>query len=124
MTEAGALTLTDVEIDHRLDLRLKRKAVLDGDDPLELWAILDEASLHRVIGGHETMRFQLLHLTEAARRPNVTIQVIPYAAGPHGSMNGTFGIFGFHEGEPTCRSSRPLREASTRRARARSGRLT
>ena len=100
IAEGGVLTLTDAEIEHRLDLRLKRQEVLDGEHPLDLWVILDEASLRREIGGRETMCSQLHHLEDAAHRPNVTIQVIPFEAGPHGSMNGTFGIFGFQEGEP------------------------
>ena len=100
IAEGGALDLSDAEIERRVDLRLQRQAVLDGDNPLEVWAVLDEACLRRRIGGDETMRFQLLHLTQAARRPNVNIQVMPFGAGAHASMTGAFGIFSFDAGEP------------------------
>ncbi|GGP40535.1 helix-turn-helix domain-containing protein [Saccharothrix coeruleofusca] len=55
---------------------------------LTLHAVIDEAALHRVVGGREVMRAQLLHLLEAAKQPNITIRVIPFGAGAYGTMSG------------------------------------
>jgi len=99
ITEAGPLTLPDDEIDRRVDLRLKRQAVLKGDSSLELWVVLDEVALRRQIGGRETMRFQLNHLAEVACLPNVHVQVVPFETGAHASISGSFGIFTFDEGD-------------------------
>ncbi|WP_067825216.1 helix-turn-helix domain-containing protein [Actinomadura kijaniata] len=97
ISDAGALDLDDEAIERRVNLRMERQQVLDGDHPLKLWAILDEAALRREIGGRETMKGQLRRLAEVARRPGVTLQVIPFEAGVHASLTSTFGIFRFAE---------------------------
>jgi hypothetical protein len=43
------------------------------------------------------MRAQLDHLTELAHRPELTLQVIPFAAGAHTAMASEFSIFSFEE---------------------------
>jgi len=54
--------------------------------------VRDEAVLHRPVGGPGVMRRQLERLAEVAALPNVTLQVLPFAAGAHGGMDGTFTI--------------------------------
>ena len=56
---------------------------------------MEETVLRRPIGGHDVMRAQLEHLIEAAGRPNITIQVLPFSAGWHPAMYGMFNIFRF-----------------------------
>ena len=51
--------------------------------------------LRRPIGGRKVMRAQLEHLIQAAGQPNITIQVIPFAAGWHPALYGMFNIFRF-----------------------------
>jgi transcriptional regulator with XRE-family HTH domain len=82
-------------ISQRVAVRMARQAVLTRDPPPKLWAILDEALLHRPIGGPAVMRRQLLRLVEAAERPTITIQVLPFAAGAHRSLAGSFVILEF-----------------------------
>ncbi len=38
------------------------------------------------------MHDQLMHLVEVSRRPNVTLQVVPYSAGGHTGLLGAFTI--------------------------------
>jgi Domain of unknown function (DUF5753) len=64
--------------------------LLDGDDPLELWAVVDEAAIRRVVGGPVVMRDQLSHVLDVTRRPNVTVQVITFDSGAHPGMPGPF----------------------------------
>ncbi len=82
--------ITKDQIDQRVQARIERQQLLDRDVPLELWAVLDEAAIRRLVGGREIMYAQITHLTQAARRPNVTIQVIPFEAGAHPGMPGSF----------------------------------
>jgi hypothetical protein len=92
---AGPLELTDAEIERRVELRMRRQAVIAKDPPLRLWGILDEAALHREVGGPKVMRGQLQHLARVARRSEITLQVIPYDVGAHVGMAGAFSVFSF-----------------------------
>ena len=85
------------EIEQRVALRMARQVLLAGPAPTHLWAVLDEAVLRRPAGRPGVMRRQLQHLLEAAERPNVTIQIIPFAAGLHAAAGGQFSILRFAE---------------------------
>ncbi|HUY49871.1 MAG TPA: helix-turn-helix transcriptional regulator [Streptosporangiaceae bacterium] len=85
------------EIDRRVSLRMARQEVLTRPDPANMWVVLDEAVLWRPVGGTDVMRAQLRHLIEAAKRPNVTIQIIPFQAGGHAAAGGSFSILRFTE---------------------------
>lgn len=83
------------EIDRRVRVRMSRQRVLAGERRLSLSVILDEAVLHRMVGGAEVMRAQLQHLIEAAGRPNIDLRVLPAAAGAHPAVMGEFTILRF-----------------------------
>jgi transcriptional regulator with XRE-family HTH domain len=85
------------EIDQRVALRMGRQKLLTGPQQVHLWAVLDEAVLRRPAGRPGVMRRQLLHLLNAAERPNVTIQVIPFSVGAHAAAGGPFSILRFAE---------------------------
>ena len=87
----------DREIAQRVRVRMERQALLIQDDPIELRVVLDEAVLSRPVGGDAVMRDQLLKLIEVADLPNVTLQILPFAAGAHAGMDGTFVILEFEE---------------------------
>lgn len=86
---------TDDRIDALVAVRLARQEVLRADPPLRFSAVLDEAVLRREVGGPEVMRRQLERLVEAARLPQVTLQVLPFTAGEHVGVTGPFVIFSF-----------------------------
>ncbi|MEU4245122.1 helix-turn-helix transcriptional regulator [Actinoplanes sp. NPDC026619] len=88
---------TDQELEQRVRVRMERQALLIQDDPIDLRVVLDEAVLSRPVGGDAVMRGQLTKLIEAARLPNVTLQILPFAAGAHAGMDGTFVILEFEE---------------------------
>jgi transcriptional regulator with XRE-family HTH domain len=85
------------DIDRRLDLRIHRQALLTRADAPEYWVILDEAVVRRQVGGPSVMAEQLGHLTEVARMPNVTLQVLPFTSGEHAGMDGEFTILHYRE---------------------------
>lgn len=85
-------------IEARLRIRLGRQAVLiRAESPLSLQAVLDEAVLSRPVGSDEVMRTQMRHLVTAASMPNITIKLLPFDAGAHAGMEGTFAILDFLE---------------------------
>jgi transcriptional regulator with XRE-family HTH domain len=85
------------EIERKIAVRMKRQERLAGDDLLTLWAVLNEAVIRRVVGGAQTMRAQLQHVAETAKLPHVSVQVLPYRAGAHPAMDGSFIVLGFPE---------------------------
>lgn len=84
-------------IEQRVEARLRRQELLTRADPpaLQFWTILDEAVLHRVIGGPAVMREQLEMVVEKMKLPNVTLQVIPFNVGAHPALDSTFNILEF-----------------------------
>jgi transcriptional regulator with XRE-family HTH domain len=96
LIRAAHLDDTD-QIERRVRVRMKRQALLIQDDPIDLRVVLDEAVLSRPVGGDAVMRDQLAKLIEVARLPNVTLQILPFAAGAHAGMDGTFVILEFEE---------------------------
>lgn len=97
MTVASRQWQTADEIEQFVHVRLTRQERLVSDSPLRLWAVLSEAVLLQQVGGPEVMRAQVKHLLDAAERPNVTIQVLPFSRGAHASMFGPYVVLGFPE---------------------------
>ncbi|MCO5990986.1 helix-turn-helix domain-containing protein [Actinoallomurus spadix] len=87
------------EIERRVELRMRRQRILYQPHPPRLWAVIDEAALWRPIGGVEVTRAQLRALHEAARRQNITVQVMPFRVGGHAGEAGAFTILRFPEPE-------------------------
>ncbi|MFF8945400.1 helix-turn-helix domain-containing protein [Streptomyces sp. NPDC014864] len=80
------------EVQHMVDIRMKRQELLGREEPPHLWCVIDEAALRRQVGGHEVMREQLEHLLTMSRRPHVTVQVLPFARGAHAAAVGSFAV--------------------------------
>lgn len=95
MTRAAVDGLEETRLDALVEVRLARQDVLRSDPPLALSAVLDEAVLRREVGGPEVMTRQLGWLMEAARLPQVQLQILPFAAGAYIGITGPFVIFSF-----------------------------
>jgi transcriptional regulator with XRE-family HTH domain len=100
MHEAGFQEYAPGRIEEHVEVRMRRQSILTREPPLRLSAVLDEAVLHRVVGGPEVMRAQLDHLMESAKLPYVTIQVIPFSRGAHPAMDSMFDILEFGAAAP------------------------
>jgi DNA-binding XRE family transcriptional regulator len=83
------------EAERRVALRLGRQELLSRPGAPRLWAVVDEAALRRPVGGRGVMRDQLERLAQACKLPNVTLQVLPLAAGAHPAMVGAFSVLRF-----------------------------
>jgi hypothetical protein len=88
---------SDDEIDRRVGLRMQRQQLLTQPGAPDLWAVLDEAALRRSPADGTVMRAQLEHLLALTDLPNVTLQIVPFRAGPHAAAGGPFTILRFPE---------------------------
>jgi transcriptional regulator with XRE-family HTH domain len=83
-------------VEQLVQLRMRRQEELFGrPDPPEMLFVIDEAVLHRWVGGRDVMRHQLRRLKEEAQRPNVTLEIVPYSVGAHAGLQGPFVILEF-----------------------------
>lgn len=85
----------DAETERRIAARLARQQILDQEHPPQLWAILDEAGLRKMVGGREVMRDQVHHLLHMSERPTISLQVLPDEVGAHASMGGPIVILDY-----------------------------
>jgi transcriptional regulator with XRE-family HTH domain len=93
---AGERSQPEHEVARRVELRMARQALLErAEDPVQVWAVIDEAVLHRHVGGPEVMREQLERLVRLTERPNVDIQILPFTAGAHAGAEGAFTLLTF-----------------------------
>ncbi|MGK5441442.1 helix-turn-helix domain-containing protein [Micromonospora sp. URMC 105] len=104
-------SVSEDERERAVEVRLQRQGLLTRrlPQPPQLDAILSEAVLRRSVGGRGVMIGQLSRLLESAELPNVTVRVLPFAAGPHsGAVAGSFVILDF----PATKGGRAAPEPS------------
>jgi transcriptional regulator with XRE-family HTH domain len=108
---AELIDAAEDEIERYVEVRMQRQGRLTEPDAPKLWVVLNEAVIRRVIGERAVMHEQLARLIEAASTPGITLQVLPFSAGAHASMDSAFSIIAFDpptDGEivyfehPTC----------------------
>nr|WP_203592520.1 MULTISPECIES: helix-turn-helix transcriptional regulator [unclassified Streptomyces] len=96
IVQGGSPESSEQENDKRVEVRLRRQSRITAEtDPLRLWVVLDEASLHRVVGSRQVMREQLEHVMELSQLPHITVQVLPFEVGAHAGINGQYSILEF-----------------------------
>jgi transcriptional regulator with XRE-family HTH domain len=83
--------------EQRVEVRMRRQLRLEQESPPRYRMLVDEAVLHRQVGGPSVMIAQLERLLEMERRRNVTIQVIPFDAGAHAAQDSAFVFLEFDE---------------------------
>ncbi|MGI5452338.1 helix-turn-helix domain-containing protein [Streptomyces sp. CA-249302] len=89
----------DEDLTRRVDLRLHRQGLLARPDAPTLWVVMEEAVLHRVVGGPEVMREQIERLLEVSELEHVSVDVVPFTAGAHVGACAPFTYFRFEEPE-------------------------
>ncbi len=88
------------QIRQLLEVRTRRQEALDhreGLEPLRLVAVTHESTLHQVVGSPGIMREQLDVLAELSAAPNVSLQVLPFAARPTFSMTCMYAYFEYKD---------------------------
>ncbi|CAM5519473.1 helix-turn-helix domain-containing protein [Streptomyces hirsutus] len=134
---ARAVLATGVpdDLESLVTARMERQRILEREQPPLAWVVLDEAVLHRPIGGHGVMRRQLAHLLKFTGDRWVHVQVLPNKVGGHSSLAGSFNFLRFEDdpdvvytedlisGHMTA-NPETLREASLRYARLQAAALS
>ncbi|MEW1777895.1 helix-turn-helix transcriptional regulator [Streptomyces sp. NPDC086777] len=90
---------SDEDLERRVNLRLRRQVLLERSDAPTLWVVMEEAVLHRVVGGPEVMREQIERLLEVSELAHVSVDVVPFTAGAHVGVCAPFTYFRFAEPE-------------------------
>ncbi|HEY4464008.1 MAG TPA: helix-turn-helix transcriptional regulator [Streptosporangiaceae bacterium] len=90
----------DESVERRVTARLVRqKALLDRENSPELLCVLNEAVLRRQVGDGHVMAAQLRALADAAARPHLALQVLPFSAGAHAALEGGFVLIEFPDAQ-------------------------
>ncbi|WP_435111107.1 helix-turn-helix domain-containing protein [Nocardiopsis synnemataformans] len=97
----GGRAIPEKEVSRPVEARINRQSILNRVKPPRMTAVIDEAALHRLVGGREVMHEQLEHLSHLAVRHNIDVQILPYEAGEHLGMEGSFTILDFPEPKDT-----------------------
>ena len=89
---------------HRVEARMLRQRLLEPPDPTRYRALLDEAVLHRQIGGPAVMKAQLDKILELVHEGRATVQVVPFEVGGYAAIDSNFDYLDFAEGSPLAGS--------------------
>jgi transcriptional regulator with XRE-family HTH domain len=85
------------DLEGLVTARMERQRILEREPSPLVWVVLDEAVLHRPIGGTGVMRRQLAHLLRFTGHRWVHVQVLPNKAGEHASLAGSFNFLRFED---------------------------
>lgn len=95
LLRADPSMLSDERIDELVEIRMRRQEILERTSPLRVCVIQGEAALRAEVGGSAVTADQLDHLAKVSQRPNVELQVLPFGAGAHAGILGTFVLLSF-----------------------------
>ncbi len=95
---SAAPFLRSADLPRLVQLRTDRQQRLTAPD-FRLTAVINEAALHRWVGGREVMHAQLRHLLDARHSATVEVLVLPYEAGEHPAQGQSFILLTFPEPE-------------------------
>lgn len=90
--------LSTGEIAARVAVRMKRQERVHSGE-LAVTVVIDESILFRTIGGEDVWREQMEFLADAAAKPNIHLQVLPFATPAHPGALGAFVVLRF-DGDP------------------------
>ena len=89
----GVLDRTN--LDDRTAVRMARQGIFEKEEPPVFWAVLSEAALYQEVGDRDIMRGQLAHLLGFEHDPRINIQILPFSAGAHAGLTGSFDLYRF-----------------------------
>ncbi|MFB7247039.1 transcriptional regulator [Streptomyces populi] len=116
LIEAAQPPYSPDDIERMVAARLARQSVFDRDPSPSINFVLEEAALHREVGGTMTWRQQLERLQKAGRLRHVTLQVMPTKSDAHPGLDGRIELLKFADGTAVGRadgvfSGRPVSDA-------------
>ncbi|MCI3272179.1 helix-turn-helix transcriptional regulator [Streptomyces cylindrosporus] len=92
------------DLERALAARIARQTIFERSPAPSLGFVLEEATLHRNVGGTMVRRQQFERLLEVGRLPGVTLQVMPMDSLPHPGMSGRVELLKFEDGTAVGRA--------------------
>jgi transcriptional regulator with XRE-family HTH domain len=83
--------------EQRVEVRLRRQQLLEQDHRPRYRVLLDEAVLHRRVGGAQVMYAQLSKILDAVEKDQAAVQVVPFDLGAHAAQDCNFVLLEFDE---------------------------
>jgi len=121
VTALAAPDTPEDTIRQLVQARMERQAAILHRDDVQLWFILDEASIRRIgPDGEQLWREQLQRLQQLAQRATITIQILPFDRGYLHGTTTSFTLLDVDDGETLLYRGEPnaaLHHAPALRAR-------
>jgi transcriptional regulator with XRE-family HTH domain len=86
----GVGNLSSDEAVTRVAIRMGRRDIITGPNPVPLTAFIGDSVLNQIIGDRSVMFEQFRYLLEMAQRPNITVRLMPSDKGWHPGFGGPF----------------------------------
>lgn len=96
----AAFNVDESKIRGRLSRRLGRQQLLENPKGREFIFIVTELALRQPFGSHLLMAQQVRHIMDEARRPNVSVRVVPTSVVAHPGLHGAFVLLEFQDEPP------------------------
>ncbi|GAA1723945.1 helix-turn-helix transcriptional regulator [Fodinicola feengrottensis] len=98
VTATTPVVMADAAVDEWVAFRMRRQLrILDDEDAPQVSIIIDDSVLDRFVGDSRIMAEQIEHLQMLGDRPNITVQVVPVAAGIHPGLPGSITLLEFDD---------------------------
>jgi transcriptional regulator with XRE-family HTH domain len=98
--ESSMPRLDPAQIDLQIEAKLARQRILTQAKPPTFAVVLDEAALHRLVGGRQVMADQLAKILDMSALPNIKVQILPFELGAHPALESNFTILGLPDRTP------------------------
>lgn len=85
------------ELERVVEVRLARQRIVDQPDGPEMVFLLDESVFRHRVGTWDVMRRQVERVLELASQSNITVRLVPFDAGQHFGMRGSFTVLRLSE---------------------------
>jgi transcriptional regulator with XRE-family HTH domain len=92
----GVFPLMDDQVlKERVEARMRRQDLLERAGRPRVRVLLDEAVLHRQVGGPKVMSAQLGKIRDIAASEKVIVQIVPFTSGAQSSSDSNMTLFEF-----------------------------
>jgi hypothetical protein len=86
---------SDDRVEEFAKLTGTRQQILTAGNLESFEVIIDDAVLHRLVGGTGVMVAQIKKIIEYSSYPNISLRVVPYGIGAHPAVGSNFRIMDF-----------------------------
>jgi transcriptional regulator with XRE-family HTH domain len=90
--ESSMPRLDPDQINLQIEAKLARQRILTQANPPSFAVVLDEAAVHRLVGGRQVMADQLAKILDMSALPSVKVQILPFELGAHPALEANFTI--------------------------------